>query len=442
MVCSGCQRELSATNKYCPDCGQPAQATDELSAKSSGSTFDLSPDFENFVPAKLVHTQPRPWIRYFAKHLDVFVISGPFMFLAGYIFPYSSALNNQFLASFLMIIVWVLVEPIVLAKSQTTLGKYLLGITLSKRDKTRITLAQAYSRTFGVYFSGLGLGIPIASLFTLSMSYDRLVKTNSTKWDSEGGFEVSHSEIPLWKGSLAAALLLGILGLSVLGAMVPDSAARPVSGQLSAAQEFDRATEADQFSMVFRANFPEDWRVIREQAIEDLNSSMTMEEIQARAHSRVRDITKSKVNLTASAPTADLILLVRAERDFIRSLQSSNPEACVEYGNVGLSGDEILDRDAIAAVQKSASQLIITTKAGQDSPTEHGQPTDADYDALVSALLNAGMTRADVSTLSEGNGTGTTSEKCSRAVGLYNALAVIPAERSARIYSMILREAP
>ena len=74
MVCSGCQRELSATNKYCPDCGQPAQATDELSAKSSGSTFDLSPDFENFVPAKLVHTQataqPQMTVHLFILVLD------------------------------------------------------------------------------------------------------------------------------------------------------------------------------------------------------------------------------------------------------------------------------------------------------------------------------------------------------------------------------------
>ncbi len=442
MVCSGCQRELHATSKYCPDCGQAAQSTDGLSAKASDSTFELSPEFENFTPSKTAHAKPRPWMRYFAKQLDIFVVTVPLTVPLFYLLPQFADRDYQFLIGFLLLIVWVLIDPIVLATLQTTLGKYLLGIRLTNRDNSRITLAQAYSRSFGVYISGLGLGLPIVSLVTLSMSYDRLAKTNSTKWDSEGRFEVSHSEIPLWKGSLAAVLLIGFLGLSILGAVMPDSAARPVSAQLSPAQAFDRATEADQFATVFKANFPEDWRAIREQAIEDLSSSMTIEEIQTRAQSRVRSVLVSKINLTASAPTEDLLLLVRAERDFIRSLQISNPEACVEYGNVGLSGDENLDRDAIAALQKSASQLILTTKAGRDSPTEHGQPTDADVDALVSALLNAGMTRADASVLFEGNRTGTTSEKCTRAVGLYNALAVIPGERSARLYSTILRDAP
>ena len=97
----------------------------------------------------------------------------------------------------------------------TTPGKFLLNIHFSLKDDKKIKFTQALSRSFKVWWRGLGIGIPIITLGTLITCYKNLKKMGETHWDRNGGFVVEHGEISLVRVILVVFLFIITIGLSV-----------------------------------------------------------------------------------------------------------------------------------------------------------------------------------------------------------------------------------
>jgi len=66
---------------------------------------------------------------------------------------------------------------------------------------------------------GLGLGIPIITLFTHIQAYNRLTRRGVTWWDEEGGFQVTHRRIGPVRASAAILLLVLSIGLMVAASL-------------------------------------------------------------------------------------------------------------------------------------------------------------------------------------------------------------------------------
>jgi len=170
-----------------------------------------------------------PWSRYWSRVFDltiwIFIVS----FLFGGLFPdlflkFSEATKgNDLLLGMAILPIALVFDAICLAAFGQTLGRAIAGIRVTKLDGNRLTATEAVTRNFLVYLKGLGLGIPIISLFTLIASYNRLKNHNETSWD------VSTDTLVSAIGSnFARTCLVGTLYIAALGGLTAWSKEREI----------------------------------------------------------------------------------------------------------------------------------------------------------------------------------------------------------------------
>jgi uncharacterized RDD family membrane protein YckC len=160
--------------------------------------------------------QTRPWVRYWARIIDVML----FAFLAGSVLGvvYPSALEiSDALLGIVFVFAYVFVEPCMLSSWGTTPGKALLNVRLRKLDGTKPGYSDALSRAFNVWIRGLALGIPIIDLFTLISAYLRLSRHGLTSWDKDGNFRVSHKVVGAGRVLAVIAIFAGFCFLIAIG---------------------------------------------------------------------------------------------------------------------------------------------------------------------------------------------------------------------------------
>jgi len=160
-------------------------------------------------------SQRRPWVRFFARYIDVSLFS----FLLRFFFPIFEIpiLKNEIVFTMIILFFWTWVESLFLSTIGTTFGKWLLKVHLSpKGNIKKITFSSALKRSFRVWFKGLAIGFPIVSLFTSIAAYSDLTKRGITSWDKDGGFKVTHEKIGYIKISIILLIYLAIVLLSHL----------------------------------------------------------------------------------------------------------------------------------------------------------------------------------------------------------------------------------
>lgn len=127
-----------------------------------------------------------PWRRFFARTLDeacYSVIWSCFLTLVldVNLMNRSSAANLVDIA--VMLLFTILLEPLQLALFGTTLGKWILGITILHNDDRKLSISEAFERTGQVILSGVGLHIPIYNLYRLWKSYKACTERESLAWE-------------------------------------------------------------------------------------------------------------------------------------------------------------------------------------------------------------------------------------------------------------------
>lgn len=172
--------------------------------------------------SRLLH----PWRRYFARVFDVYVFTLCGGFALGVMVPdifsessTSSRVEDQ-LFTILAFAAYVPFEAFCLYAFGSTLGKTLYGVMLHPSGG-RIVFSQALKRSALVWLKGWGLALPIVSLFTLIIAYNRLKRNGSTSWDDDLKWSVAHSQFGTsrWVGILAcwAGITFVIVVLAYLG---------------------------------------------------------------------------------------------------------------------------------------------------------------------------------------------------------------------------------
>jgi hypothetical protein len=144
-----------------------------------------------------------PWRRYAARMLDTSVNGLGGVLLLAYIWYSIAPLSaDQFFSIFrspagaaldaiLSSIIAAAVSGVIVGVTGSTIGKAIFGVKVLSSDLRVIGAGAGLSREFLVWVKGLGFGIPILALFTMYLSYNKLIKTGSTSWD-EGSYIVLH----------------------------------------------------------------------------------------------------------------------------------------------------------------------------------------------------------------------------------------------------------
>lgn len=154
---------------------------------------------EQILKGEQAYFQSEPWPRFIARLMDTYVFSLVvgviFTIFNSFIFDLLNIQASYGLTS--IVILWIvagvmflIIEALLLSTVGTTPGKFLMGVRINKKIGQSITFSEAMKRTWSVWFRGLGLNIPLITLFTLISSYQHLSREGITSWDEKGQFVV------------------------------------------------------------------------------------------------------------------------------------------------------------------------------------------------------------------------------------------------------------
>lgn len=233
MFCIHCGAALDPEGKYCGACGKPANG---VLKQEGGAESPFSPpavtEAPQPVPVSLASLgagmtegvpQIRPWVRYWARIIDIIFWAFPGGLLLGLFAPHfvtNPDPGQDYLVGIVVMFMWVFVEPLCLVVFGTTPGKSLLRIRLVYTGADKLSYGTALARSMKVWWRGLAAGVPLISLFTLITAYQRLQRNHRTSWDAEGGFVVQHGRIGAVRVIVTVVLIfLYFFVLAALGAL-------------------------------------------------------------------------------------------------------------------------------------------------------------------------------------------------------------------------------
>jgi hypothetical protein len=234
MFCTQCGTENRIDARFCQKCGYALYLSENSSAdilaptnKEFPSSETLSSQTDTIPPIQkipeerksdesntvrevsynhVINTQTgvavvRPWVRYWARFIDISIFSFIFTLMLGMVVPniFNSNLDsyaqNAIAIGLISVFVWVFVEAFWLSSFGTTPGKWLLKIRLSLASGKSIKYSQALVRSFKVWARGYACGFPLVNIITYIVAYIRLNKNGITSWDREENFVVTHEKI-------------------------------------------------------------------------------------------------------------------------------------------------------------------------------------------------------------------------------------------------------
>lgn len=111
-------------------------------------------------------------------------------------------------------LLWAFVEANLLSSIGTTPGKWLLGIRVINQQGNMPILLEAFKRSIGVWWYGLGAGCVALMPVTMAVNCVRLMRNRSTPWDRKGFFVVVPSPCGYLK--ISSALAIVVLGCLLL----------------------------------------------------------------------------------------------------------------------------------------------------------------------------------------------------------------------------------
>lgn len=177
------------------------EATAEVTPKVSVTAS------ENVLPGSYA------WRRYFARTVDnslvmgliaavLVIVSGiavvlvnPQAGLSYLRWIAGGGLLQRTLMGFISMLLWLPIEALFLSAVGATPGKWIFGIRVRTQTGDLLGYGTSISRATLVTIKGLALGIPLASLATLMVSYDHLVKKGTMSWDDDKKTTVSYDKL-------------------------------------------------------------------------------------------------------------------------------------------------------------------------------------------------------------------------------------------------------
>ena len=108
-----------------------------------------------------------------------------------------------------------LLEPLQLRFFGTTLGKWILGLSVTNGEEGRLRYLDALIRTWSVFLYGYGLNLPGINLYRLWKSYKACDQVETLPWEEDSVLRLREGKALLRVGGFAAACLVLIGGLSL-----------------------------------------------------------------------------------------------------------------------------------------------------------------------------------------------------------------------------------
>lgn len=174
------------------------------------------------APVEASGDQVRPWVRFFARYIDVMLWSVACGFVLALFAIQAQGRFQELALGFVVLASFIPVEAMLLSRFGTTAGKSLLRVRVESSDGTLPTFGAALDRSARAWLFGMGAGL--VTLITCFLSYRRLVRDGRAPWDDPAGLVVRHARIGRLRGTLVAASALGFVALLLMLAALGESA--------------------------------------------------------------------------------------------------------------------------------------------------------------------------------------------------------------------------
>lgn len=221
--------QVGQTIRYCPSCGSENFGGNQPPKPLQPYNPAIPPVAPAFPPqttpvfnpsSQVVLSKHHAWRRYFARTFDGIIYLILAGFTIGYAFPeqmtYLNSLKVDKLLNIVLYMSFMPLEAFCLYAFGTTLGKALYGIKVEKIGSI-ISFGSGFHRAFNIWVFGLGVGIPLIALFTMTSAYSKLKNTGATSWDTELGWKISHSRLTPFRWICIVTSWLALL--FILGAL-------------------------------------------------------------------------------------------------------------------------------------------------------------------------------------------------------------------------------
>jgi hypothetical protein len=107
--------------------------------------------------------------------------------------------ENKQLFGLMLIFLWNFIEAGLIVIWGTTLGKWLLSISVHDQQDSRLNYNQSLGRVMRVYWRGMGIGFPIVNIITQIIAYRELKQNGKTTWDRDSNVIVHHGQLSIMK---------------------------------------------------------------------------------------------------------------------------------------------------------------------------------------------------------------------------------------------------
>ena len=140
--------------------------------------------------------------------------------------PQSYNNTQQFLKIIVALAGCIIIESLFLSIFGNTLGKWIFSTKITDLKYSKPSFLISLKRTFLVHMRGLGFGIPILSLITTIISYNRLTNhahLGFTSWDNDCNTIVMHKKLNVPKVAISITLIFGLYLFSIYPAEYPET---------------------------------------------------------------------------------------------------------------------------------------------------------------------------------------------------------------------------
>lgn len=156
------------------------------------STIDLP------VPDPEGPQRPGPWTRWIVQYADLQLISVLLyllIWLAGHAvtLPDLSATWLQWVINLILVAFGLWVQGLMIGRFGTTPFKRMVGIRIETVDGSPLTQTAVHRRQVGLWWRGMGLGLPIVEIVTNIIAFIPVSAGRRTDWDQAAGLDVRQS---------------------------------------------------------------------------------------------------------------------------------------------------------------------------------------------------------------------------------------------------------
>ncbi len=172
--------------------------------------------------AVLSYPLAKKWRRYFARLFDIYLLSLPVGFAAGFVLAmmidgfsaWAARPGSEYALGIVVLPVILVLESLLHQWFGSSPGKKLFGLRVVTLRGNALNFEQYLRRNFSLWVSGMALGIPLFNLVTYIKQGNRLERDQQTSYDEELGTRVMAQPISPARKMLAGVALVILVVVS------------------------------------------------------------------------------------------------------------------------------------------------------------------------------------------------------------------------------------